>query len=46
MGEVRDDNAMGGSGSGANPRGILNTSGINSISTGDTTMTRTEAQTA
>ena len=46
IGEVLDDNAMGGSGSGANPRGILNTSGINSISTGDTTMTRTEALTA
>ena len=37
---------MGGSGSGANPRGILNTSGINSISTGDSTMTRIEALTA
>ena len=46
IGEVLNDNAMGGSGSGANPRGILNTSGINSISTGDTTMTRTEALTA
>ena len=46
IGQVLDDNAMGGSGSGANPRGILNTSGINSISTGDTTMTRTEALTA
>ena len=41
IGEVLDDNAMGGSGSGANPRGILNTSGINSISTGDTTVTLT-----
>lgn len=46
IGQVLDDNAMGGSGSGANPRGILNTSGINAISTGDTTMTRTEALTA
>ncbi len=46
IGQVLDDNAMGGSGSGANPRGILNTSGINSISTGDSTMTRTEALTA
>jgi len=46
IGEVLDDNAMGGSGSGANPRGILNTTGINSISTGDTTMMRTEALTA
>ena len=46
IGEVLDDNAMGGSGSGANPRGILNTTGINSISTGDTTMTHKEALTA
>ena len=46
IGEVLDDNAMCGSGSDANPRGILNTSGINSISTGDTTMTHTEALTA
>ena len=46
VGQVLDDNAMGGSGSGANTRGILNTTGINSISTGDTTMTRTEALSA
>ena len=46
VGQVLDDNAMAGSGSGANPRGILNTTGINAISTGDTTMTRTEALSA
>ena len=44
--EVLDDNAIGGSASGANPRGILNSAGINSISTGDTTMTNVEALTA
>ena len=37
---------MGGSGSGTNQREILNTSGINNISTGDTTMTWTEALSA
>ncbi len=46
VGQVLDDNAMGGSGSGANPRGILNTTGISTVSTGDTTMTRTEALSA
>ena len=35
IGQEPDDNTIGGSGSSANPRGILNTSGINSISTGD-----------
>ena len=42
VGQAFNDNAKGGSGSGANPRGVLNTTGINAISTGDTTMTRTE----
>ena len=46
IGQVLDDNAMGGSGSSADPKGILNTTGINSISTGDKTMKRAEALSA